>query len=359
MLGALKLLGSQLAAMPLVPAATPIVEQMNEVTDSAARLTRALLGFAQRTRSVQRPLDVNRIVESIATIARRTIDRRIELHTALTDDATDVVADESQLEQALFNLVLNARDAIEGSGAITLRTAAQTLDERTMCGAESLPPGKYVVVDVIDTGAGIPEEIRDRVFEPYFTTKTAGANRGTGLGLATAYGAVKRHGGGIMIAGTGPRGTTFRLYLPASAVPAARDVDVGSATVRDGAPGGGMLLLADDDPIVREASAVSLRQRGYDVKTAADGSKAVSIFRRHHHQLVAVVLDLVMPVMSGREALVAMRSIDANVPVIIATGSLLDERDRASLGDVAGLLAKPYGPRELTRAVADGIAARS
>jgi CheY-like chemotaxis protein len=213
----------------------------------------------------------------------------------------------------------------------------------------ALRPGPYVEISVRDTGSGIAQEHLSRVFEPFFTTKPVG--QGTGLGLAAVYGTVVEHGGAVTVYSSVGRGTVFHLYLPLC------DVPPRPSLVAPEAPrGSGLILVVDDEPLVRAAGAQLLKSLGYDVIVAKDGMEGVSAFAEHHLRLAAVLCDMVMPELTGSEACERMRRIDASVPIVICSGFPRDERVPFE-DDPDGFLAKPYHRSELA-AVLSRVARR-
>ena len=228
-----------------------------------------------------------------------------------------------------------------------------------MAAAAALPPlraGPHVLLEVEDSGTGIPPEIRARIFEPYFTTKTTGTVGGNGLGLATVYGIVESHGGAIEVAPAAPRGTIMRVYLPeappgerrrAAAAPAAR--------IR---PGSGTILLVDDEPLVAAGTTEALRVLGYEVVAARSGNEALALFDARG-DVDGVVLDLVMPGLSGRETFLALRERDPSVRVLLTSGFARNEEAQELLDlGARAFLSKPFDVARLSEALADVLAAR-
>jgi two-component system cell cycle sensor histidine kinase/response regulator CckA len=215
-------------------------------------------------------------------------------------------------------------------------------------------PGRYLVLEVCDTGPGVDPAIRERIFEPYFTTKTQGPVKGTGLGLSTVHGIVDSHGGIIDVDDNPPCGAVMRVLLPcAPGEPRA----IGATGERSDAAGarekvgaGRLVLVVDDEPLVRRSTARSLERHGFRVLAAADGPTAVAIFTERHGEVSAVVLDMVMPGMRGRDVYLAMREIRTDVPVLLVTGSALDDEAKSMLElGIRGFLAKPYDDAQLVR----------
>jgi len=256
-----------------------------------------------------------------------------------------VVGDRSQLEQVIMNLVVNARDAVRehGGSLVRVRTGAS---------------GHEVVLEVADDGPGIPAKLRDRVFEPYFTTKTQGHERGTGLGLATVYGIVAAHKGTIEIAsGLEGRGTTMRVRLPAADQPAPVVPAIAPESTEPVAPGSGLVLVVDDDALVRRAVSTTLHTLGYTTLEAGGGAEAVELYRGHQGEIRAVLLDMIMPGMNGAAAYGALRALDPGVAVLLMSGHSSNEEAQSLIDDGArGFVAKPYSADTLSRALASALA---
>ncbi|MDB4994684.1 MAG: Sensory box histidine kinase/response regulator [Myxococcaceae bacterium] len=344
------------------------LDQVDQVTTSAVGLIRNLLGFAGRGRNVAAPVSLEEVVQSIVVIAERTFDRRIALRTDLSANGGVVLGDTSQLEQVTMNLVLNARDAIAGKGEVVVRTRVASLAANEANGCEA---GDYVMLEVSDTGTGIDPSIRDRVFEPYFTTKTLGPVKGTGLGLATVHGIVQSHHGFVEIVDNVPRGTTMRLGIPrhrgkselagasagASSSPSANPAESRARTNGKGkTPHDGsrrVLLLVDDEPLVRASTAQTLTELGYRVIEAEDGARAITIFRERSNEISAVVLDMLMPNVGGKECYAGLREVKSDVPVLLITGCAMNEDVRALLDlGVIAWLEKPYDDTRLAESLA-------
>ena len=315
--------------------------------DKASRLTRQLLTFARRGKVDIEPLDVHASIGRVAEMLANTIDKRIVLAMRLNAAPSIVPADAAQLENALLNLGINARDAMPEGGVLTFSTSSVTLDGSTLPGEESAAiPGAYIRIEVDDTGTGMDEETRKRVFEPFFTTKPVG--KGTGLGLSAVYGFVKQHDGYLTVESSPGRGARFAVYLPSESrqtvLPAAtRNIEV----VR----GSGLVLVVDDDEDMRASASEVVKSFGYDAVTAADGREAVEYFVAHYREVAVVLLDLNMPRMGGLECLGKLRAIDATVKVIVASGSGRDDETTAVLTHGAVFIQKPYGAADLSRAL--------
>jgi CheY-like chemotaxis protein len=234
---------------------------------------------------------------------------------------------------------------VQAAGRVIVRT-------RDLGSPNDPDTARFVVVEVADDGPGIPAKIRDRVFEPYFTTKTTGPERGTGMGLATVFGIVESHGGSVEIdAGLDGRGTTMRVALPAARRP---PVIRQRPAVADLPRGSGTILVIDDDPMVRRVVISSIGVLGYQTVEAASGSEAIEIYRRRRDEIRAVVLDMVMPGMTGRATYLGLRDIDPAVAVLLMSGHSLNEsvQEILDLG-VRNFVSKPYSISTLAKALAE------
>jgi signal transduction histidine kinase/CheY-like chemotaxis protein len=342
----IKLVAADLAASEKDPARKASLAVIDDVTERSAMLTRSLLGFARRGKHRASLVALDDVIAEMRDLLTRTLTGvNIKFELAATDRGT-VVGDQSQLEQVVMNLVVNARDAVRENsrGKVVVRTRTVVVDDSST--------GTFVVLEVVDDGPGIPPEIRDRVFEPYFTTKTQGADRGTGLGLATVFGIIDSHGGTIEIdAGPGGRGTTMRVQLPAALQ--AAEIAV-SRTRTPVPPGKGTILIVDDDAIVRKAVVRALAGLGYTPIDAADGPQAIEIIRQRGAEIRGVVLDMVMPTMSGRSTFVALRELAPEMPVLLMSGYTIND-DVQQILDLGakGFVSKPYNVSTLARALAE------
>jgi PAS domain S-box-containing protein len=305
-----------------------------------ANLTEKLLALGRRQMIRMVPVDLNRLVRDFAGLAQRVIGERIELVTELAHDLPPVMADPLQFEQVLLNLTVNARDAMPEGGTLTLATRKGEAAE-----GNAAP----VSVLVRDTGHGIAPDIVDRIFEPFFTTKEFG--KGTGLGLAVAYGIIEQHRGSIRPVPRETGGTEFRIELPSTTHPVAPSPPRGTeAPVAAG--GGETILVAEDDDNLRDLSRRVLERRGYRVLLAADGGEAVSIFDRESSRISLVVFDVAMPRKGGIEALAEIRARSRDLPAILVSGysDRLTEQTSRDLGSPT-FLRKPFSNDQLVAEV--------
>jgi two-component system cell cycle sensor histidine kinase/response regulator CckA len=320
--------------------------------ERAAALTRQLLAFARRQVLEPRNLDLNQSVTEVVSLLEKVIGKDIALETKLASDLDPVRCDPTQLEQVLMNLCLNARDAMPEGGHLVIESRNEVLDENYCRRYPFARPGPYAMLSISDTGTGMDAETLDRIFEPFFTTKAIG--KGTGLGLATAYGIVKQHGGVIHVYSEVGHGTTFHVYFPASLT--TDQAPVKEAIEEPLRGGSETILLAEDHEGLREIACETLSQLGYKVVLAVDGEEAVEKFAEQSDQLAMVLLDVVLPRMSGPEAYGKMCSIRADLPVIFATGY---SAETAALDGAkqngALILHKPYSPKALARRVRETL----
>lgn len=330
-------------------------------SERAAALVRQLLTFGRAAPVRPEPSAVAPILEEVAEIARNTFDRRIAILARAEPDTPPALADAAQLHQVLLNLCVNARDALE---ARVRRTGAWDGDPRIEMHARGVTvgpeeaaeagagPGRYVLLSVVDNGVGMDAETRGRIFEPFFTTK--GPDKGTGLGLASAYGVLRRHGGWVRVDSEPGRGAAFHVYLPAADAatariaepsPAARAVPVARERT------GGTVLVVDDEEPIRRLAATVLGRAGYAVILAEDGREALEEVERRGAEIDLVVLDHSMPNLSGPETLAAIRARKPDAKVILTSGYAQwsgrpDDREAET-----AFLSKPYSPATLLEAV--------
>ncbi len=321
----------------------------------SARLIRQLLTFSRKTVPSRQLLDLDQEIVSAARVLERTIPKMVRIELYPGKDVHKVNADPVQLEQILLNLGLNAADAMPEGGRLIIETRNIDLDEEFLRTHPRIKTGPYVLLTVSDTGSGMDRDTLERVFEPFFTTKEVG--KGTGLGLATAYGIVKAHDGHITCYSEIGQGTTFRIYLPA----ARRDQAEHAEKEQHGSvPGEGTetILVVDDDAEIRDLTGEFLEDSGYKVLSAASGELALEIFKEMVDGVDLVLMDLNMPGMGGRKCAQEMISADPSVKVLVASGySANGHGGEASGFGAKGFLSKPYQMKELLvriREVLDG-----
>ncbi|HEV8600178.1 MAG TPA: ATP-binding protein [Gemmatimonadales bacterium] len=329
-----------------LPAGSPLrepVESMRRAADSAAALTQQLLAFSRRQVVVPTPTDLNALVANAEKMLRRVIGEHIELVAKLDPELGTTRVDPGQIEQVLLNLAVNAHDAMPNGGTLTLETHNASLDAGYVRSHPGASVGDFVVIALSDSGTGIPPEVMPHIFEPFFTTKPVG--QGTGLGLATCYGIVKQAGGSIEVYTEPGLGTTFRIYLPRIAEPARAELQ----PALRGAPGGSeTILVVEDSAAVRAVAARALGALGYQVLEAANGQQALELLASAARPVQAVITDVVMPAMGGRELADRIRELWPRTRVLFSSGYTDDVVIRQRLLEPGtAFLPKPYTAAEL------------
>ncbi len=342
----------------------PFLEKAKIASDRAAGLVKQLLAFSRKTGVDLKLVNVNDIVAEVYDLARHTIDRRIEIAVHTSKDLPLVNVDSAQINSVLMNLCINARDTINDvlSGkafperqddhfVISIETKS-TIVQKEYCDIYPYArPGRYIVISVTDNGTGIEEEIQRHVFEPFYSTKEVG--QGSGLGLASSYGIIKQHGGWINLYSEPREGTTFKIYLPIAQAEAPKE---SPQRVEKNFRGAETILLVDDEPMVREPGKMILESYGYTVLAATNGKEALELFQKEQERIDLILLDLSMPLMSGREVLERLRAMHSNVKVIVCSGYAENDQ-RGYLGKlgVINYVSKPYSPSDLARVVRSAL----
>ncbi len=327
------------------PRAHPHFEELKKIEDiikSAADLTSQLLGFARGGKYEVRVANPNDIVEKSFKMFGRTR-KEIRIHEKYSENVWSIEVDAGQIEQVLLNLYINAWQAMPSGGDLYVETSNVVIGKDDSL-SYRIEPGKYVKISVTDTGVGIDESIIGRIFEPFFTTKKK--QRGVGLGLASAYGIVKNHGGIIEVLSQKGKGTTFDVYLPASGKENAEKSEVCGHVIT----GTETVLLVDDEEEVLTVGEKVLTKMGYRVVMASSGEEGVGLYERHKEGIDLVILDMIMPGMNGSETFDALRSIDPDVKVLLSSGYSLEEEARKILRKgCSGFIPKPFRAEELSR----------
>ncbi len=331
-----------------------------EAAGRAEQLVRQLLAFSRKSPVELTQVDLNEQIERVSHLVREVIDRRIDIEVHAKPGLPCILADATQIDSILMNLCVNARDAIndviekeavpgrEGDRfVISLETGTMIVNGEYCRTHAYARPGEFVVLSVSDNGAGMDLETQRHIFEPFFTTKPLG--EGTGLGLASAYGIIKQHGGWINLYSEPGRGTTFKIYLPIAERDLRENAAKGISEVRGGDE---TILLVDDEKMIRELGKTVLEKHGYTVLLAVDGGEALEIFHREGDRIDAIVLDLSMPHLSGYEVLQQLRSESTRVKVIVSSGYAENGQTRKLQSlNPSGYITKPYRPEGLLRII--------
>jgi len=330
----------------------PQFEHLKEIENyikKAAKLTKQLLGFVRGGKYVVKPTDLNDLIEKSSQMFGRT-KKEITIYKKYRDQIWTVEIDRSQIEQVLLNIFVNAWQAMPAGGDLYIQTKNEMLDEN-LAGAYGVRPGKYVAISITDTGIGMDGKTLKRVFDPFFTTKDK--ERGTGLGLASAYGIIQNHDGMIIVESEKGRGATFHIYLPATekfVIDDQKDdqkILVGTETI----------LLVDDEEMIIDVGAQVLKKLGYEVLTARDGKEAIEVYQQNRQKVAMIILDLIMPEMGGGETYDRLKEIDPNVKVLLSSGYSLDGQATEILNrGCNGFLQKPFSMRDLSQKLREIIA---
>jgi two-component system cell cycle sensor histidine kinase/response regulator CckA len=345
---------------PTDPAFQDIM-QIKHNANRAASLVRQLLAFSRRQTLRPEVLNLTDTLSDLSMLLKRLLGERVELDLRHGRDLWPVKADVNQFEQVVVNLAVNARDAMPDGGRLGIATANVFADEARRLGRTGLPAADYVLIEVSDSGTGIPPEVMDKIFEPFFTTKEVG--KGTGLGLSTVFGIVKQSGGFIYVDSAVGQGTTFRIYLPRhvpAAEPAPEEKPETAAAKQPAADltGQGTILLVEDEDPVRAVNGRALSARGYTVLEAASGVEALQVMEERESPVDLVVSDVVMPEMDGPTLLRELRKRYPDLKVIFVSGYAEDAfKKNLPEGEAFNFLPKPFSLKQLVETVKQTLAA--
>jgi signal transduction histidine kinase/CheY-like chemotaxis protein len=321
------------------PTIAETLQDIHETVDRAASMVRQLLTLARKTETRMVMTDVNEIVADLSKLLKQTFPKTIDIVLELTAPLPRVLSDPTQVNQALLNLCVNARDAMPGGGKLLLRT--RLADEKDPPKDGSCAPS-HVCIEVADTGDGLDPVIKDRIFDPFFTTKKVG--QGTGLGLAIVYGIVKDHNGHIEVESEPERGASFRIYLPTVITEQESKAEPNGdlSVLRRARSRGTVLLVEDEKPMVRLLKNI-LSQQGYEVFVAMDGEAAINLHRRHKHQIQVVLLDIGLPKVAGWDVMMQIKDENPTVPIVVTSGYIdPDLKARFVQAGVRHFIDKPY-----------------
>ncbi len=345
------ILGNASLALEILSPDSPARALLRDVlnaSERASHLTRQLLAYAGKGRFIIEPVNLSGLVREISSLIQTSIPKNVQLRLDLRDDIPFTQADGSQLQQVVMNLVINGAEAIAPgeNGTVLVTTGMQTVDEQylgnMLPGDPEVPPGTYVCLEVHDTGCGMDPATVSRIFDPFFTTKFTGR----GLGLAAVLGIVRGHKGALKVYSTPGKGTTFKILFPASTErPESKPAPAPHLTAMEE-----LILVVDDEPIIRRTAKSMLERYGYTVVVAADGKEALDLFRVLAGKVAAVLLDMTMPVMSGEETFERLKALDPEVKVVLSSGFNEVEAVRRFTGKgLAGFIQKPYSAGTLVQ----------
>jgi PAS domain S-box-containing protein len=338
-----------LDALPPGDPCRPYIEEVIRAAENAAHLTRQLLAYSGKGRFVIQPVDLSELTRQITTLVRTSIPKTVQLNLELAPCLPAVDGDPGQLQQLIMNLVINGAEAIGDSpkGTVEVTTGVQAVDESYIRGgftAGNLHPGEYVSLQVCDNGVGMDAETQSRIFDPFFSTKFSGR----GLGLSAVLGIVRGHHGALRVHSAPGKGTTFVVLLPAKPRPAQSQPPKAPADLT----GSGTILVADDEDFVRSIARHALERCGYRVLLAANGQEAIDLLRDNAGEVVLVLLDLIMPVLSAEHAVPELKRIRPDVKIVLTSGFNESEAiQRFSGAQLAGFVQKPFTTTQLAEKV--------
>jgi CheY-like chemotaxis protein len=322
---------------------------IEEYVRNAVELTKDLLGFARGGKYQVKPTDLNALVEK-SVRAFGSAKKEIQIHVKLEKDPWPAEVDKGQIQQALLNLYVNAWQAMPGGGELYVQTENIVIEE-TLATPFQMAPGAYIKISVTDTGKGMDAATREKIFEPFFSTKETGL--GFGLGLASVYGIIKNHGGFINVYSEVGSGSTFTLYLPASE---RTPVEDRPAPKQDIQHGQGTILLVDDEKMITEVGQAMLETLGYRVLIARNGREAVHLYEKQKAEIDLVILDMIMPGMGGGATYDRLKGIDGGVKVILSSGySLAGEAKEIMDRGCDGFIQKPFTMEKLSLKVREAM----
>lgn len=324
-------------------------QQMLQVLEANAKrgaeLVKQVLSFARGVEGKQTTLQVKHLIREIHQIVQETFPKSIHVITEVPGQLWTTTGNATQLHQVLMNLCVNARDAMPSGGTLKIFAENLTVDATDARMNFDAKAGKYIAITVEDTGSGIPAEILDRIFEPFYTTKEVG--KGTGLGLSTALGIIRSHHGFVTVSSTLGAGTQFKIFLPAVMAMSRRTINTPEALIGRNE----LILIVDDEAPVREVTKTSLETCNYRVLTAQDGVEAISIYAQHQDEIDLIIVDMMMPSMDGPTTIRTLQKINPDVKVIAVSGLLSNYEPQTAQFGLQSFLPKPYTIEELLKAV--------
>ena len=345
---------AQLVEMDLKDNSVEMKHRIDMVIDASKRateLTQQLLSFSRKGKYTIVAVDVHDVIQSVIRLINHTFDKRIRVVERLIARSTTILADFAQMQNALLNLALNARDAMPEGGTLTFETATVE-PEVTIHNTQhaEISPGSFLRLRVSDTGCGMDKKTKDRAFEPFFTTK--GQEKGTGLGLASVYGTIKNISGNIEIDSTPGKGTQFTIFLPL----VIKQGEVKKIETPVSGEKNDSILIIDDDDDVRAVLREMLEDLGYEVFSCKDGAEAVEYYKVNHGSLDIAIVDLSMPRMGGHECIKLFRQINPSARILVSTGyNMVSDTQSLIIKGIAGFIQKPFQREELTRAIAEAV----
>ncbi len=322
-------------------------ERIIQAAQRSSDLTAKLLAYARKDEHVVSKIDIHSIIQEVDNLLKHTIDKRVKITINNKANSPTVMGDFTQIQNALFNLAMNARDAMPEGGELIFETKIVKLDKNYLSNLPyKLATGNYVMISVADTGIGMDKDTMNSMFEPFFTTKDVG--KGTGLGLTSVYGTVKGHGGSIEVYSKVGKGTLFEIYLPhvEEADEEVFEVDM------DSKKGTGRILVADDEELIRDITEEILQDLGYSVSLCNDGEEAVDFYKNNQKDIDLIIIDIMMPKLGGIDCYRELIKINPDVKVIISSGCInKDEKDNLLNEGIMKIVQKPFTIESLSKVV--------
>ncbi|MCK4965540.1 response regulator, partial [bacterium] len=316
--------------------------------ERAADLTQQLLGFARGGKYNPVPLNINKVIKEAINVSENIFEKSIKVKYDLDNNISTIEADENQLNQVLTNIIINAKDAMPDGGEIIIKTENIFINKEYAESLSEFKKGYYVKISITDTGIGMPKLVKDRIFEPFYTTKSR--DKGTGLGLATVYGIIKNHCGHINCYSEPGEGTTFSIYLPVSEKEIIKIKKPNKNVIK----GTETILVVDDEENVRSVTKMQLEKIGYKVLLAGDGNEAVNIYKKEKDEIALILLDIIMPNMAGKETYIKLKEINPSIKVILVSGFSQNDKATEILNKGAlGFIQKPFKLHELSKTIRD------
>jgi PAS domain S-box-containing protein len=322
---------------------------LRENAERGAELVKQVLSFARGVEGERINVQARHLIKELIQVLRQTLPKSIRLEFDIAPDLWTIEADPTQIHQVLMNLTVNARDAMPAGGTLTITAHNTTLDENYARMNVEARAGRYIAINVEDSGTGIAQENLNRIFDPFFTTKEVG--KGTGLGLSTALMIVKSHRGFINVYSEINRGTKFSIYLPATEK--AEAANVGKPALPFPIGGGELILVVDDEENIRQITQATLEKFGYRVLTAADGTEAVAVYAREQNEIAAVLTDMAMPFMDGAATIRALRKLNPELKIIAASGLTNEHNAEIAALEPNAFLSKPFTAEKLLTTLAE------
>ncbi len=341
------IMGYASLSLKSLPESAPVsknIQTIIDVSKRASHLVKQLLLFSRKIPLEFKLLDINHLIEENVGFIRRMIEETVDIRAELAADLPMLRSDQGQLAQVLMNFAINARDAMQGNGVLTIKTERISADSELV--ADNSVPGakEYIIISVSDTGCGIDKEDQAKIFEPFFTTKEVG--KGTGLGLSVVYSIITGHGGWVDVQSVKGEGSTFRVFLPilvegAEGESATDDLQH-QETYRQMISGKETILIVEDEEVLRAFSSEMLKDLGYDVLTASDGEEALAVYAENNDSISLVVSDMIMPKKSGLELFSELKKNEPDIKFILVTGYCLEEAEGHVLRNMSAIMMKPY-----------------